>query len=257
MKYDPERELEIYSEELYEYYTMMDEKDFVNRGYIGESNFRSFLYASLVGLYQKYTTIFNRSIEWMKYGISVNEGVGENYREQPLFTQVGLHQALALALWFRDGKNQTDLWKECIALHHASIEQDNPYAENRMPTAQLADLLLRCIQAGKYTQGISAYRAYHGDAPLTPKQLMSEHKLAYAYCLYYVENIYDIKELTAVAKRLLRKKIEADWLNKGRPDIALLWLKTINDAVDNNQTPLQILLQAYEYMPDVKKPQQV
>ncbi|MFC2352303.1 hypothetical protein [Eikenella halliae] len=43
-------------------------------GNIGISTFESVLNASLVGWYQPYLPILEHSIEWMRYGISVNEG---------------------------------------------------------------------------------------------------------------------------------------------------------------------------------------
>lgn len=43
-------------------------------GNIGMSTFENVLNAFLVGWYQPYLPILERSIEWMRYGISVNEG---------------------------------------------------------------------------------------------------------------------------------------------------------------------------------------
>ena len=221
-------------------------------GNVGDFDFIRVLEASLVNLQDKFKPILNRAIEWIRYGIEVNEGVGENYRQQPLFSQTRLHQSLALALWFRDGIDHIELWDQVLQLHALSLEDEhNPYGTIDMKTMQVNDWVLRCLQAEQYEQGIEGYRRYHGDGALSIKTIKSERKLAYAYCLHYAEGKYSSDELFHAARKLLNTKMDADWLSKGQADRALLWLKTVYWNRQQNLTPLQVWLKAYDHMPHV------
>lgn len=223
-------------------------------GNIGSYDFSDSLYAALVNLQDKFQPILDRAIEWIRYGIEVNEGVGENYRQQPLFTQTNLHQSLALALWFRDGIDHIELWNQVLQLHALSLEDEhNPYGTIDMKTIQVDDWVLRCLQAEQYEQGIEGYRRYHGDGALAIKTIKSERKLAYAYCLHYAEGQYASDELFDAARKLLNTKMDADWLSKGQAYRALLWLKTVYWNRQQNLSPLQVWLKAYDHMPHVQQ----
>ena len=224
-------------------------------GNIGMSTFESVLNASLVGWYQPYLPILERSIEWMCYGISVNEGgTGANQ----LFRQICLHENLALALWFRDGIDQPELWQQTLKLHEQSLAeyQDGAgiYGKGAVKTIQVNDYMRRCLQAEAYEEGIIGYRHYCGDSIPTGRNLhASERKLGYAYCLHYAEGRYSADELQHAAKILLSRRMDDEWLDRGRPYEALLWLKTVywNRQADA-PNPRQVWMKAYDHLPGVE-----
>lgn len=223
---------------------------------IGMSIFYDVLDAALVGWYQPFLPILDRSIEWMRYGISVNEGVGKDHREMPLFTQLRLHEALALALWFRDGIDQPELWRQTLQLHQQMQNEclEDIYPKPQIKTAQVADYMCRCLQAEAYEEGIIGYRHYCGDSMPTSRNLhTSERNLGYAYCLHYAEGRYSADELQHAAKILLTRRMDDEWLSRGRPNEALLWLKTVywNRQADA-PNPRQIWMKAYDHLPGVE-----
>ena len=221
-------------------------------GNIGMSTFGSVLNASLVGWYQPYLPILERSIEWMRYGISVNEG---GTGTDQLFRQICLHENLALALWFRDDIDQPEWWRQTLQLHQQMQNEclEDIYHKPQIKTAQVADYMRRCLQAEAYEEGIIGYRHYCGDSMPTSRNLhTSERNLGYAYCLHYAEGRYSADELQHAAKILLTRRMDDEWLSRGRPDDALLWLKTV---YWNRQTdapnPRQVWMKAYDHLPGV------
>ena len=225
-------------------------------GNIGMTIFYDVLDAALVGWYQPFLPILDRSIEWMRYGISVNEGVGKDHREMPLFTQLRLHEALALALWFRDGVDQPELWRQTLQLHQQMQNEclGDIYHKPQIKTAQVADYMRRCLQAEAYEEGIIGYRHYCGDSMPTSRNLhTSERNLDYAYCLHYAEGRYSADELQHAAKILLNRRMDDEWLSRGRPYEALLWLKTVywNRQADA-PNPRQVWMKAYDHLPGVE-----
>ncbi|OAM24954.1 hypothetical protein A7P89_00695 [Eikenella corrodens] len=192
----------------------------------------------------------------MRYGISVNEGVGKDYREMPLFTQIGLHEALALALWFRDGIDQPELWRQTLQLHQQMQNEclEDIYHKPQIKTAQVDDYMRRCLQAEAYEEGIAGYRHYCGNRTLTGRNLhTSERNLGYAYCLHYAEGRYSTDELQHAAKILLTRCMDDEWLSYGQPYRALLWLKTVywNRQADA-PNPRQVWMKAYNHLPGVE-----
>ena len=252
-KYSPSSELETITSFTYSYELNQQVSEADPIGNIGRSSFISVLYASLVGWYQPFLPILDRSIEWMRYGISVNEGVGKDYLEMPLFTQIGLHEALALALWFRNGIDQPELWRQTLQLHQQMQNEclEDIYPKPQIKTAQVADYMCRCLQAEAYEEGIIGYRHYCGDSMPTSRNLhTSERNLGYAYCLHYAEGRYSADELQHAAKILLTRRMDDEWLSRGRPNEALLWLKTVywNRQADA-PNPRQIWMKAMTICP--------
>ena len=255
-KYSPTLRLETITSFIYSYELNQQVSEADPIGNFGQSSFISVLYASLVGWYQPFLPILDRSIEWMRYGISVNEGVGKDYREIPLFTQIGLHEALALALWFRDGVDQPEWWQQTLQLHQQMQNEclGEIYGKKDISGLQVNDYMRRCLQAEAYEEGIIGYRHYCGDSIPTGRNLhASERKLGYAYCLHYAEGRYSADELQHAAKILLSRRMDDEWLDRGRPYEALLWLKTVywNRQADA-PNPRQVWMKAYDHLPGVE-----
>ena len=255
-KFVPEKTLEVARTVTYPLDIKEEFSETRRMGNIGMTIFYDVLDAALVGWYQPFLPILDRSIEWMRYGISVNEGVGKDYREMPLFTQIGLHEALALALWFRDGIDQPELWRQTLQLHQQMQNEclGEIYGKKDISGLQVNDYMRRCLQAEAYEEGIIGYRHYCGDSIPTGRNLhASERKLGYAYCLHYAEGRYSADELQHAAKILLNRRMDDEWLDRGRPDDALLWLKTVywNRQADA-PNPRQIWMKAYDHLPGVE-----
>ena len=255
-KFIPERTLEVARTVTYPLDIKEEFSETRRMGNIGMSIFYDVLDAALVGWYQPFLPILDRSIEWMRYGISVNEGVGKDHREMPLFTQLRLHEALALALWFRDGIDQPELWRQTLQLHQQMQNEclEDIYPKPQIKTAQVADYMRRCLQAEAYEEGIIGYRHYCGDSMPTSRNLhTSERNLGYAYCLHYAEGRYSADELQHAAKILLTRRMDDEWLDRGRPYEALLWLKTVywNRQADA-PNPRQVWMKAYDHLPGVE-----
>ena len=255
-KFVPEKTLEVVRTVTYPLDIKEEFSETRRMGNVGMTIFYDVLDAALVGWYQSFLPILDRSIEWMRYGISVNEGVGKDHRKMPLFTQIGLHEALALALWFRDGVDQLELWRQTLQLHQQMQNEclEDIYHKPQIKTAQVDDYMRRCLQAEAYEEGIIGYRHYCGDSIPTGRNLhASERKLGYAYCLHYTEGRYSADELQHAAKILLNRRMDDEWLDRGRPNEALLWLKTV---YWNRQTdapnPRQVWMKAYDHLPGVE-----
>lgn len=255
-KFVPEKTLEVVRTVTYPLDIKEEFSETRRMGNVGMTIFYDVLDAALVGWYQSFLPILDRSIEWMRYGISVNEGVGKDHRKMPLFTQIGLHEALALALWFRDGIDQPELWRQTLQLHQQMQNEclGDIYPKPQIKTAQVADYMCRCLQAEAYEEGIIGYRHYCGNSIPTSRNLhTSERNLGYAYCLHYAEGRYSADELQHAAKILLTRRMDDEWLSRGRPDDALLWLKTIywNRQADA-PNPRQVWMKAYDHLPGVE-----
>lgn len=250
MRYDPIRYKNQVEDFDYNRYMDMLKKEQKYIGASGVYTFYSVLDASLAGSRDKFLPILNSAIEWMHKGIEKNEK-----QRSLFFYQTNLHENLALALWFRDAKEELTLWKKTISLHQKSVEIEEPYLASRIKTVMLADRLLYCLHAQEYEQGIETYRQYHGDKRPTRKQLFnSEAKLAYALCLHYADNQYASEELHSALNGLLNLKVDGEWIGRGNPSKALSWLKVAYWNRQEALSPLEVWLKAYDHMPHVKRP---
>ena len=250
MLYDPVRYKNQVEDFDYDHYMDMFKKEQKYIGGIGVYAFYAVLDASLAGSRDRFLPILNSAIEWMHKGIEKNE------KELTLFFyQTGLHENLALALWFRDEIDKRDIWQKAISLHQKSVEIEEPYLASRIKTVMLADRLLYCLHAQEYEQGIETYRQYHGDKKPTRKQLFnSEAKLAYALCLHYADNQYSPEELHSALNGLLNLKVDSEWIGRGNPSKALSWLKVAYWNRKEALSPLEIWFKAYDHMPRVTRP---
>lgn len=256
MTFSVKKAIEDYNGFMYDFCfhkTKPENNDFL--GNYGIHDIRDVLNATLVNLGDKYAPILERGINWLRYGIEHNEGLGENHDSNILFHQTNLNESLALGLWLRDNIDDLFIWNKILELHHRSLtEEENPYGIENMATLHLNDWCLRCLMAQQYEKGIDMYRQYY-PAEISLKRLSySERELAYAYCLHYAENCFLEEELFLVSKKFLTKNMEKNWIDKGQIERATIWLKVIYSNQYNKLKPNQILWKAYEHMPKIEKP---
>jgi len=221
-------------------------------GNISTSDLRTAIVSILTGLGEEMLPIVPRSVDWLSKAIQKGEQFGGNQD----FHRYRLHQALALAIWMRDGTNAVEEWDAARQALKTSLLQGDVYRRNAMATEFLDDYMSLCYQAAQFEEGIAEFEKYHGADKLSLNKAMPPRKFAYAMCLNAVRHQFNADELFAAGRKMLQSYLESTWLGdgNGRYVYAAIWLKIVYWHHDSNLTPLQTILSAYDNMPNVPRP---
>ncbi len=161
------------------------------------------------------------------------------------------HQSLALALWLRDGQNYND---------HLSkmVEYSKRYWEEwpEKPDWESLDIILPQYLNARAVQLVCAVAEENGVKALQRRTGIRTPRVM-AYVLAKAECSDDgvgEGEMDAL-RRLLGRTIGPVFLAKGWYDEAAIWLKIAYwNYADTKPSPKEVLMRAYDHMPDVAPP---
>ena len=205
----------------------------------------------LVGVTMELSPIIPRSLEWLDSAIADDEQLGEAQN----FHRMQLHWAKAIGLWMQNSINDAQAWDRVRFYCEAAFTVDkNVWPKNHIATLRLDDYLAFCFQAQQYKLGIAEFQKYHGIKTISLKRVLKPREYAYALCLHKVSPQFEADALLAAGKKMLAANLEEDWLGRGQNIRAATWLKIVHWQADQQLSPIQTMLKAYDDMPQVPKP---
>ncbi|MGJ7616739.1 hypothetical protein [Variovorax sp. GB4R4] len=202
----------------------------------------------LVGLASKTRSVLHRNNEWLKFAINADEKFGVS---QDRYRAI-LYQSMALGQWMETGDDDARLWG------FARGHREAGWLEKDILKDSLDDYMAFAVQEGSCNEGaesgISMYEKQVGVKDISLKNLLKPRDFGYAACLNLVSRRFDKDEMLAAGKRMLQANLEEKWLGSGQYVRAAMWLKIVYWHQNENFTPLETLLKAYENMPNVPRP---
>lgn len=221
-------------------------------GNIAASNLADVIRSWLVGLSIEIGPVISRSIEWLDQAIAADEASW--FGSSPNFHRMTLHWAKALGLWMQNSENAVGIWDKVRSFDLAALQGGDVCEKNQVPTYWLDDHMAFCFQAEQFESGVAEFERYHEAKTLSLKKTLKPRELAYALCLHKARGQFDVGDLSAAGRKMLRAKLEQEWLGHGQFIRAATWLKIVHSHSDPKLTSLQTVLKAYEDMPHVVRP---
>lgn len=241
-----------FSSEMISYW--LSEETDVNSpvGNFARHDISNYLYGCLVGLSYELNAVIPRALTRLKEGISKHEELW--FGTSPPFHAMALHISLALVLWIKDSINSKENWEKARLFDVAAVLEAEAYHKSSLGKDRLDDYMALCFQAEQYELGIAEFEKYHGVKKISLKRKLPPRDFGYALCLHYSRGEFDADEIFAAGRTMIQSKLEDDWLGYGQSIRAAIWLKVVYWHRDSKLTPLEVILKAYENMPNVLHP---
>jgi hypothetical protein len=209
----------------------------------------------LIGLHAEIEPIIHRSNLWLDKAINGDEKFGGNHN----FHRTLLHWARAIGTWLEDAANDEGHWDQARVYEEAAWRfEGRPWPRNEIIKSGLDDYMAFAYQGGEHDDGFEAgidmYEHWVGEKPLSLKKVLKPREFGYALCLHRARNQFDEDELFEAGRKMLRANLEETWLGGGQNLRAATWLKIVYWHHDQTLTPLQVILKAYDNMPNVSRP---
>jgi hypothetical protein len=220
-------------------------------GNYGAFHMGAILDCNLVGLHQEIAPALPKAVDWIEYGLAHDEPSW--FGPTPSLHRRHLHEAHGLGLWLRDAVNAPAAW-DAAREADAADRTEQTYSQKELKSRYLDDHLAYCFQAERYEEGIAEYEALLGAKKLSMKRSMPPRDIGYALCLHKARGLFEPDELLAAGRRMLAAHLQETWLGYGQANRAAMWLKIVHGHHDPGLTPLQVILKAYEDMPQVARP---
>ncbi|MET2526601.1 hypothetical protein [Ralstonia pseudosolanacearum] len=234
--------------------------------------------AWLVGLHNEVSVVIPRSLEWLDSAIK--SGEENRFGPLPCIHRVTLHAAKAMGIWMRDSKNDEPTWliaqtaqAEYMQTGYVKVLGPDkfdyelqrfvpqevhglPYSSSQIVRdGLLDDFMAFAFQAGQFEQGIVEYEKHLVPKVPSLKKALKPRDFAYALCLHHAgRHKFDETDLLSSGRKMLQAHLQETWLGHGQFLRAATWLKIVYWHHDPSMTPLQTVLQAYDDMPKVPRP---
>jgi hypothetical protein len=220
-------------------------------GNVALSDLNTYVRATLVGLGEELAPIISRSTQWLERAIEKDETLGDPED----FHRAQLHWGLAMSYWLRDGARAEGEWAKAWSYLSTTMSPTG-ISWKRIDDAGsvLDEAMAFLLQAGEYDRGIAEFERYHGPREIKIERTLSPRVLAYAHCLHKVRQQFENAALFSAGRKMLRTRLESEWLNVGQNLHAASWLKIVYGDDQENMGPTQTILRAYENMPHVTRP---
>lgn len=251
-------------------------------GHIAGQQLDVIIQAWLVGLSRELAPALSKALEWLDLAIESREQ--ERWGGNPDLHRANLYRARGLAIWMAVGVNASDDFTmeknardnyfsnggaDVIGAERSSSEV-GPSDSDRIDIAALpvevllddygdllGDQVAACYQAGRYEDGVEIFERYLGARKIKLDDVLEPRELGYAMCLYGSRGEFDADALFLAGRKMLKGKLEAQWLGSGGAAKAAMWLKIVHWYRNPELAPLQTILSAYEDMPHVDRPEWV
>lgn len=260
MGFDPERKRWVFSEEGDGLRRLLNSSYAPGKpkGNYAESDLHSVISSWLVGLSEETAVVLPRAIDWLTLAINEDEEFGQDHD----YHRAKLRTARAMARWMLYQDAAQDDWSQA-AVGEAKYWQ-NPlwkFTPKQIVKESLDDYMAYSVQAGQYAQAITAYERLGAARvqKLTGK-VLKPREYAYAVCLHYEQGLFDEEALLSAGCKMLTANMDTYWLAVGQSLRAAMWLKIVYWDHDvragrpPSRSPLQVVLKAYDNMPEVPKP---
>lgn len=220
-------------------------------GMVAAHDLANVIKAWLVGLHHEAAPLIPRSLEWLQLAIARNE-LGHELRN---FYRMQLVCGIATGLWLQDGRECLDEWDQARAFLEAAWDEYHLTTEDHhLEENSFEDYMAFCILSKQYKIGAEMHEKHIGKQEIPLSKVVKAEKFGYLLCRHYTNDEFDKKSLVEAGLKVLKRNLEGNWLGRGQVGRAALWLRIVYSIEQNNLTPLQILMKAYENMPNVIKP---
>ncbi len=230
----------------------------------------------LVGFETQLRPALLQTKEWLEDSISRQEKFGD----APHFSAALRSEAYGLCQWMIEGANCTDAYREALTSYDLHFQNEGkrlkkgpkfqfnketqrfeddyvrgvPFENREILRGSLADYLANCIQCEEFEKGAALYERIGGKTDLLDSRVQTDIHFGYWVCREGTRGSSRTDEYRKIGTRVLRANLQGNWLNHGQYARAAQWLKIVFWHPDKNLHPLEVILKAYELMPDVPRP---
>lgn len=214
------------------------------------------VFAVLVGRYDAVRPMVLQAMEWIDLAVSRDEKLGNNihlYRSR-------LFHARAIASWLTDAQVSEQDWDDArVSLEAAWSNGDRVWTRHEIVTGgPLDDYMAYSFLAGPdhWEAGMEMYEHWMGSEVKTSLSgSISPKQFAYALLREVTgREGASTEKLIAAGRAMLRRNLQENWLGAGQSIRAAMWLMIIHRISSSELSPEQVLLRAYDDMPDVVPP---
>jgi hypothetical protein len=111
------------------------------------------------------------------------------------------------------------------------------------------------FQAGQYETAVEEYERHLVSKAPSLKKTLKPREFTYALCLQKLGRAqFDKIDLLDAGRRMLQANLQDTWIGVGQYVRAATWLKVVYWHDNPALTPLQVVLRAYDNMPDLPRP---
>lgn len=257
MIYSPEiKYVRAYDNYTIDFYLKGEFKSSSPMGNYALDNLDYFIGSFFIGKNEELVPLLTKTLDWLGYAIDKKEDFGVNHDAH----LSDLFQAAALAKWLQQDIHDPQLWDQA-RIHEALAWSSGPepWGKRDIVTGkQIDEYLAFSCQAGKDAAlaGVQQHEKWVGN----PKKVslsgtLSPRRFGYALCLHLSgQQPLSTEKLFEAGRGMLRANLQETWLGAGQSIRAATWLKIVYSLTESKKTPKEILLAAYDDMPDVKRP---
>jgi hypothetical protein len=251
MFFDPIHLRQKYLNSLLDYELSMKIAESDPIGNFGRSGIVSTVDAWLVNLKNEIAPVLPRSLDWLTYGIDHNEDVGDPIN----FHKGMLLEAKGIGLWMLNNTNGTDVWEAATKINVTLLNDKEVWPKGKWDAGGWDDHMALAFQAEEYEAAITLYEASHKVKRPSLSGVLSPRGFAYALCLQKVHACYSPADLLTAGQLMLTAHLEESWVSYGQWICAAKWLKIVYWHANQQLTPQQTILKAYDHMPSVSRPE--
>ena len=212
----------------------------------------------LIGFHREVAPIVPRSLQWLDKAIADEED--QWFGVDPNTHRTTLHWAKAIGLWLNVEGNHEGEWDLARTYEEARWRYEKrPWPTHEIVKWGLDDYMAFAYLGGQHAEGFEAgiemYERWTGKSEVSLSKPLKPRDFGYALCLHQTaRQAFDEEDLFKAGRKVLQAHLQQTWLGGGQAIRAATWLNIVYGLHDPNLTPLQVVLKAYENMPDVPRP---
>ena len=181
-----------------------------------------------------------------------------------------LHQSRALGNWMENSELADDHWNQSRRFFEAWWRwPERPWTRQEIIRDGLDDFMALAVLGGDaenykygtepFAAGIDMFKHWNGKSEVSFKKTLKPREFGYALCRHYLNHEFDRADILLAGRRMLAANLESEWLSDGQTERAAMWLMIVYwyPAFHNGEelpTPVDVLLKAYDDMPNVTRP---
>ncbi|MBK5125804.1 hypothetical protein [Paraburkholderia domus] len=105
-----------------------------------------------------------------------------------------------------------------------------------------------------FEAGVDMFERWLGPQRTVLTKTLKPREFGYAFCLHRARQQFDADKLFEAGENMLRSNLESNWPGAGQYLRAAPWLKSVYGLIGEILTPIEVVLEAYDHMPNVPKP---
>jgi hypothetical protein len=176
----------------------------------------------------------------------------EEFGESQNFYLMGLHQSAAIIKWMI-GEDASCHWRKAQFFNKNIKIEDKVYNKKDFSIIRFHEYTAFSNFAEKYAEGMDEFELYRQPKKVGGK--LDYGEFGYLACASSLNGQPEKGILFIAGKAMLRRCLQEKLIGSGQYISAAMWLKLVYKYQELEiLSPLQILLKAYDDMPDVVAP---